>query len=69
MDTTDIGDKSNSASLPIGGNISDLPVGETNSSEEKNTTGCELEIFDNEAEKKLASEVPKDISGKEDTVF
>lgn len=68
IDTTDVGDKSNSVSLPVGGNNSDQSAGETNSSEGKKTTGCESEILDNEAKKK-STESPKDISGKENIVY
>uniref|UniRef100_A0A8D0H514 Bromodomain PHD finger transcription factor n=1 Tax=Sphenodon punctatus TaxID=8508 RepID=A0A8D0H514_SPHPU len=67
---TDVWDKSNSGASSTGGNSASPSTGETSSSEGKNAMGCQSETLDsnNVAEKKLASELPQDVSGTEGTV-
>uniref|UniRef100_A0A452HYX0 Bromodomain PHD finger transcription factor n=1 Tax=Gopherus agassizii TaxID=38772 RepID=A0A452HYX0_9SAUR len=64
---TDVGDKSNSVASSTDGSTTYPSAGETSSSEGKNAMGCQSETFDsnNVAEKKLASELPEDLSGTE----
>uniref|UniRef100_A0A7M4FMY3 Bromodomain PHD finger transcription factor n=1 Tax=Crocodylus porosus TaxID=8502 RepID=A0A7M4FMY3_CROPO len=63
---TVVGDKSISVTSSTDGNTTN-PAGETSSSEGKNTVGCQSETSDsnNVAEKKVASELPQDLSGTE----
>lgn len=58
-------DKSSPLASPVEGNITNTSVEEINASEGKDTMGCESETGDNEAEKKLATEASKDVSGTE----
>ncbi|XP_038227261.1 nucleosome-remodeling factor subunit BPTF isoform X6 [Dermochelys coriacea] len=61
---TDVGDKSNSVASSTDGSTTNPSAGETSSSEGKNAMGCQSETFDsnNVAEKKVASELPQDLS-------
>lgn len=64
IESSDARDENNSGlSLP-GSSITNVSAEEADASEGKNTVGCDSEISDdNKADKNIASEVLKDISG------
>lgn len=69
IEATVVGDKSNSVTSSTDDNNTNPSAGET-SSEGNNALGCQSETFDsnNVAEKKVASELPQELSGTEGTV-
>lgn len=70
IEATVVGDKSNSVTSSTDDNNTNPSAGETSCSEGKNAMGCQSETLDsnNMAEKKVASELPQELSGTEGTV-
>lgn len=70
IEATVVGDKSNSVTSSTDDNTTNPSAGENSCSEGKDAVGCQSETLDsnNVAEKKVASELPLELSGTEGTV-
>lgn len=69
IEATVVGDKSNCVTSSTDDNTTNPSAGETSCSEGKDAMGCQSETLDsnNVAEKKVASELPQELSGTEGT--